>query len=103
MDIVVISGKSKTWNKATKKWIGADYQGEQYADLRGFDVIPFYANWDLHGIAAGPIRNHEMGDYAKAGPDGGGLIAFWDGASRGTKDMIEYAKKIGLSVKIVNY
>lgn len=101
--IEVVSGKQKTWLKKERIWIGADYQGEQYADLRGYDVTPFYADWNHYGNAAGPIRNHAMGDYALAGTDGSSLIAFWDGSSGGTKDMIEYARSIGLPVKVVNY
>ena len=30
------------------------------------------------------------------------LIAFWDGTSRGTKHMINTAKKHGVNVKIIN-
>lgn len=30
-----------------------------------------------------------------------GLIAFWDGKSRGTSQMIDYAKKKGLMVHTV--
>ena len=38
-----------------------------------------------------------MAEYADA------LIAFWDGESRGTKNMIELAKKKGLKIRIVKY
>jgi hypothetical protein len=31
----------------------------------------------------------------------GTLIAFWDGKSRGTKNMIDIAKRLGLRVKTV--
>ena len=31
------------------------------------------------------------------------LIAFWDGKSTGTKNMIEEAKKLDLQVRIVKY
>jgi len=36
-----------------------------------------------------------MGDIADS------LIAFWDGKSPGTKDMIEYMKKLGKSTEII--
>jgi len=49
------------------------------------------------GKAAGFIRNAEMAEYADA------LIAFWDGRSKGTKHMIDLAKKHGLKVKIQFY
>ena len=38
------------------------------------------------------IRNQVMADHADA------LIAVWDGASKGTADMIDRAKKRGLKV-----
>lgn len=76
---------------------GADAIGEQY----GFDCeIPvkvFPADWDKHGKAAGHIRNAEMAVYSDA------LVAFWDGKSRGTKNMIETAAKKGLYVKVFFY
>jgi hypothetical protein len=31
------------------------------------------------------------------------LLAFWDGKSRGTMHMIEYAEQMNLKVKVVNY
>ena len=31
------------------------------------------------------------------------LIAFWDGQSKGTLNMIETAKKKGLAVRIIEY
>ena len=45
---------------------------------------------------AGMKRNHAMGDEAEI------LIAFWNG-SKGTKDMIDYMRKLGKTVTIVNY
>jgi hypothetical protein len=60
-------------------------------------VTVFEAEWDVHGKAAGPIRNKEMADYADA------LLAIWDGKSKGTKNMIETAEKAGLEVYIHRY
>jgi hypothetical protein len=60
-------------------------------------VKKFPADWDSYGNAAGPIRNKQMAEYADA------LIAFWDGKSKGTKNMIEQAEKLGLKVKVVRY
>lgn len=110
MDIQIVSGGQRAWIQEKKRYIGADYLGEQYADLRGFDLIRFVAEWDKYRPAnsnrknpAGMIRNHQMGDYAKAGPIGGRLIAFWDGKSPGTSDMIEYADSIGLPFRVIHY
>jgi len=76
---------------------GADKLGERYAREKGYDIKQFPANWDKHGKSAGYIRNDEMAQYADM------LIAFWDGASKGTKHMIDLANKRGIKVEIVNY
>ena len=78
----VISGRAK----------GVDRMGETYAYLRGLTIDVFPADWDKHGKAAGYIRNSEMAEHADA------LIAIWDGKSKGTKNMIEIAKRKGLKV-----
>ncbi len=73
---------------------GADKLGERYAQEIGFEVKRYPANWKKYGRAAGPIRNEEMAaecDY---------VICFWDGKSRGTKSMIEVAKKRGKNLKV---
>lgn len=82
--IEIVSGGAK----------GADELGERYAKERGYKITRFPAEWNKYGRAAGPKRNEQMGDYADA------LIAFWDGESRGTKHMIEYAKKKNLLVRV---
>lgn len=73
---------------------GADTLGERFAAEAEVELVRFPADWDKHGRAAGPIRNAQMGDYADA------LIALWDGQSRGTKHMIDYATKKGLKVYV---
>jgi hypothetical protein len=85
-NIVIVSGTSK----------GADTLGEKYARERGYAIGRFPAAWQQYGKAAGPIRNHQMVDNADA------LIAFWDGNSTGTKDMITEARKKGIAVRIYN-
>ena len=76
---------------------GADALGEQFAKENNLELIVVPANWEKYGRAAGPRRNAEMAEMADA------LIAFWDGKSRGTKNMIETAEKKGLLVRVVNY
>lgn len=75
---------------------GVDMLGAQIASELGIPVKNFPADWDTHGRAAGAIRNKQMGDYAQC--HNGGLIAVWDGKSRGTAHMIDYANKKGLQV-----
>lgn len=85
--ITVVCGKAR----------GADTLGEQYAKERGYSVKYFPADWDRYGKAAGYIRNEEMAENADA------LVAFWDGKSRGTRNMIEIAKERGLRIRVKYY
>lgn len=74
---------------------GADRLGERYADERNIPVKVFKAYWDILGKKAGILRNLQMAEYADQ------LIAFWDGKSKGTKHMIDSARKAGLKVYII--
>lgn len=80
---------------------GADSLGETFVKTHCYRLRTFPANWSLYGRVAGPIRNEEMAKYASKA--NGVLFAFWDGKSRGTKNMIENAEDYGLEVHIVNY
>ena len=73
---------------------GVDALGEQVAKNFGIPIKVFPADWDKHGKRAGPLRNIQMAEYAD------GLIAIWDGKSKGTKHMIDQANKQGLVVYI---
>lgn len=86
-EIIVVSGGAR----------GADSLGEQYAKERGYSVDLHPADWEKYGKGAGFIRNREMAESADA------LVAFWDGKSRGTEHMINFAKTHGLNVRIVRY
>ncbi|SNR65722.1 Protein of unknown function [Lutibacter agarilyticus] len=76
---------------------GADKLGEQYAKEKGYKLTQFPADWNKHGKSAGPKRNQQMANYADA------LIAFWDGKSKGTYNMIDLANKRKLNVLIFYY
>jgi len=86
--IEIISGKAK----------GADSLGERYAADRGIICRHFPAPWKEHKMAAGPIRNGWMADFAAR--ERGYLIAFWTGSKvkSGTYDMMYQAWKAGLEV-----
>lgn len=73
---------------------GIDQQGEEYARLNNIPFSQYPPYWNLHGNSAGVIRNQRMAENAEA------LIAIWDGESRGTKHMIDTARKRGLQVYI---
>lgn len=74
---------------------GADRIAGQEAQKAGLRVEEHPANWDLHGKAAGLLRNERM---AQLGADL--CIAFWDGSSKGTLDMMERAAKYGIPIEV---
>ncbi|MGV8946616.1 MAG: DUF2493 domain-containing protein [Lutibacter sp.] len=74
---------------------GADLLGELYAKERNYPIKQFPADWRRYGKSAGQKRNVEMAIYADA------LIAFWDGKSKGTKNMIDLATQAGLKVMVI--
>lgn len=86
-DVTIISGTAR----------GADSLGERYASENKLEIKRFPANWNKYGKAAGPIRNKEMLEQANC------VICFWDGKSRGTKNMIEITKEAGKPIAVFNY
>jgi hypothetical protein len=69
---------------------GVDKLGELYAVNNNIKLTIMKADWDKHGKSAGYIRNQEMSEIAEA------VIILWDGASKGTKNMLEVSIKKGL-------
>lgn len=86
-EIVIVSGRAR----------GADTLGERYARENGYKIDYHPADWDKYGKRAGYIRNTEMAKCAD------GLVAFWDGESKGTKMMIDIARQHGIGVRVVRY
>lgn len=83
--VVIVSGAAR----------GADRLGERYARERGLGLERKAADWNTYGNAAGSIRNAEMASEADA------LIAFWDGKSRGTSNMIDLARMRNLQIRVI--
>lgn len=75
-DIQIVCGEAR----------GADSLGKRYAEEHGYVVLSYPANWEKYGKSAGFIRNKEMAQVADA------LVAFWDGQSKGTYNMIQLMK-----------
>ena len=76
-EIIILSGGCR----------GADKIGERYAKENKLQVELFLPKWDKYGKSAGPIRNKLMAELGDI------VICFWDGKSKGTKSMINYAKE----------
>jgi YspA, cpYpsA-related SLOG family len=84
-DAVIVHGAAR----------GVDRIAHQEAEKAGFLLEPHPAEWERYGKRAGFIRNEEM---ANLGADL--LIAFWDGRSRGTLDMMERCAKYGIPIEV---
>lgn len=87
INLIIVCGMAK----------GADMCGWNWARDNNIPILEYPANWKLHGKAAGPIRNQEMAQVAN------GLIAFWNGTSRGTENMINTMKELRKDVCIIKY
>lgn len=84
--IVIVSGHCS----------GVDVMAERYAKENGYAVEIYPADWKKYGRAAGPKRNKLMVETADY------VIAFWDGRSRGTKSLIDYAVKLKKPMRVVD-
>ena len=86
-NIEVLSGNSK----------GGDQLGEKYAVEKGYFIKLFLPEWNKYGKSAGIKRNEKMVKNADM------LIAFWDGKSKGTQNVINIANKLNLKVELVYF
>ena len=89
--VVVIEGEAR----------GADTWARQAAVSLGMQVLSFPADWERHHRAAGPIRNQKM--LVEGRPDA--VWAFHDDleSSKGTKDMVARAAKVGVPVTVFSH
>lgn len=78
---------------------GADSIAGEVARELGFEVCEFPAEWERFGRAAGPIRNRQMIEEGHLDY----ILAFHSdlSKSKGTKNMVEQAKKVGIPVEII--
>lgn len=85
-DTLIISGGCRT---------GADDMAFNLCRKENIPFTEYPADWATHGKAAGPIRNRKMAEACDE------CIAFWDGVSRGTRNMIEQCAKLGKKVTVI--
>lgn len=78
---------------------GADTLARQWAEDRGdICVITVPANWDLHGNAAGPIRNKLMLAMLLGGDRDVRRAVFAFKGDNGTANMVSQARGAGVEV-----
>ncbi len=78
---------------------GADKMAGEEARKRGIGVEEYPAQWDKHGRGAGPIRNKQMLEEGKPTH----VLAFHNNIeeSKGTKNMLMQAERIGIQVEVI--
>ena len=86
-DICIVSGGDD----------GADKLGERYARENNLGFQCFLADWQKLDKIAGFIRNADM---VKASDR---IIAFYDGKSSGTKNVLDEAERSDIPSYIVNF
>ena len=85
-DDIIISGGAK----------GVDATAEDEARDRGMEVISVSPEWNKYGRRAGLMRNDLIVEMADL------VVAFWDGASRGTKYTIDKVKEKNVITQVFN-
>lgn len=83
---LIISGGAK----------GADTLGENYAKENGIETLIFKPDWKTYGKIAGFLRNTQIVEASEL------VVAFWDMESKGTKNSIDKANKLGKKLLIVD-
>ena len=74
---------------------GVDRCAAEYAKKNGIRLTEILPKYDLYGRAAPIIRNKEIVDIADK------ILIFWNGTSKGTLSVINYAQKTGKSFEII--
>ena len=74
---------------------GVDFCAAEYAKGRGLKLTEFLPQYDIYGRRAPIVRNKQIVDYADS------VLAFWNGHSRGTLFVVDYAEKIGKPVEVI--
>ena len=74
---------------------GADAMAIRWCSENNIECVKMPADWDTHGKRAGFIRNAQMREVITH------LLAFWDGISSGTAEMIEGSLDEGVDVATI--
>jgi len=74
---------------------GVDKCAENVAQGIGLQTEIYPADWHKYGKAAGMKRNQQIVEASDR------IVAFWDGFSKGTKNTIDTAKKLGKGVTVI--
>jgi len=73
---------------------GIDTLAEAYADAMNIPKTIIKPDYERYGRSAPIRRNEVIVDHADF------IVAIWDGVSRGTKFVIDYAKRTGKPIEV---
>ena len=73
---------------------GIDTCAKEYAQTSGVPLTEFLPEYEKYGKSAPLKRNITIIEYADL------VLAFWDGASHGTKYVIDNCKRRGIPIKV---
>lgn len=76
---------------------GVDTLAERYAKEIGRPMVVFKPDYKRYGRGAALVRNTQIIEYADV------VYAFWDGRSKGTRDAINKAQKMGKILYVIKY
>ncbi len=74
---------------------GIDTCAAEFAAEKGIRFTVFLPDYEKYGRAAPIVRNREIVDAADA------VLAFWYGKSNGTRSVIRYCEKKGVSCRVI--
>ena len=75
---------------------GIDTCAAEYAKAHGIKLTEFLPEYERYGRGAPIVRNRLIVDYADQ------ILIFWDGKSRGTTSVIQYAKDLEKPYRILS-
>ena len=73
---------------------GVDQLAEQYAREHNLPCTVIRPDYSRYGRAAPLVRNREIIERSDL------VVAIWDGISKGTKNSLDYARKLNKEVRI---
>ena len=75
--------------------VGVDLCAAEYAHRNGIKLTVFLPEYERYGRAAPIVRNKKIVDYADK------VVVFWNGKSKGSLSVIQYAQKIGKPCDVI--
>ena len=75
--------------------VGVDRLAAQYAQDNAIKLTVFLPEYERYARAAPIIRNKKIVEYCDK------ILVFWDNKSKGTKFVIEYARKISKPCEVI--